>query len=210
MPPEMETQPNFANELQFISLGARIVAGIDEAGRGPLAGPVTAAAVVLNPDDIPCGLDDSKRITKHQRELLFDEIIKRCSVSIALADVPEIDSLNILHATLLAMRRAAEGLPEAPEHLLIDGNRIPPGLPCPASAIVKGDRKSLSIAAASIVAKVTRDRHMQELSLEHTQYGWDRNSGYGTRQHLDALRSNGPTLHHRRSFAPVRNASAQP
>ena len=203
---ETRLEPNFFSEAQCLSLGARTVAGIDEAGRGPLAGPVTAAAVVLNPDDIPFGLDDSKRMNRHQRELLYGEIVNRCSVSVAHAEVPEIDSMNILQATMLAMRRAAEGLPTTPEHLLIDGNRVPSGLPCAASAIVKGDRKSFSIAAASIVAKVTRDRLMRALALEHAEYGWERNSGYGTRHHLEALRSNGPTRHHRKSFAPVRDA----
>ncbi len=179
------------------------VAGVDEVGRGPLAGPVYAAAVILDPARLPTGLDDSKKMTELRREKAFDAIMASAlEVGIGLASVEEIDRINILAATMLAMRRAVDGLSIKPVHALIDGNKVP-ALPCPAEAIVKGDGKILSIAAASIIAKVTRDRVMNELDVACPGYGWARNKGYGTADHLEALVRLGPSAHHRASFAPV-------
>ncbi len=181
------------------------VAGVDEVGRGPLCGPVTAAAVILNPDHIPAGIGDSKALSSAKRERIYAEIMASATVSIAHASVEEIDALNILRASHLAMERAVAGLAMAPGFVLVDGNRLPGSLPCPARAVVKGDAKSLSIAAASIVAKVTRDRIMVDLAQQHPGYGWDRNAGYPTPDHLTALLNLGVTPHHRRSFKPVHN-----
>ena len=179
------------------------VAGIDEVGRGPLAGPVYAAAVILDPARLPRGIDDSKAMTAEARETAFGKIMERAlSVGIAFASVEEIDEINILQATMLAMRRAAEGLSIAPVHAFVDGNRAP-ALACPVETIVEGDAKSLSIAAASIVAKVTRDRVMRDLDAQHPGYNWASNKGYGTPDHLAALERLGVTVHHRKSFAPV-------
>ena len=179
------------------------VAGIDEAGRGPWAGPVVAAAVILPTEDVPAGIDDSKRLSRRRRAVLFEEIRDRALVGIGEASVAEIDALNILQATLLAMRRAVDALTTLPAHALVDGNRLP-DLPCDAHAVVKGDSRSLSIAAASIIAKETRDRSMRKLADAFPGYGWERNMGYGTKEHAEALRRIGPTPHHRRSFKPVR------
>ncbi len=181
------------------------VAGVDEVGRGPLAGPVTAAAVILNPANIPQGLADSKTLTAARRQALFAAIMGCAEVSVAHASVQEIDNLNILRASHLAMVRALAGLPRPPDHALIDGNLLPKGLTIPATAIVKGDAKSLSIAAASIIAKVTRDALMVDLAQQFPQYGWDQNAGYPTKQHLVALQKFGVTAWHRRSFKPVHN-----
>jgi len=185
-------------------LGPR-VAGVDEAGRGPLAGPVAAAAVVLRPGRIPDGLNDSKMLTARQRAVLFDALRRAADVGLAWASVAEIDRLNIRAASLLAMRRAVARLAAPPRHALIDGDAIPPGLPCPAAAVVKGDARCLSIAAASIVAKVARDRAMAALAQAHPGYGWDANKGYPTQAHRAALQRLGVTPHHRRSFKPVRD-----
>lgn len=184
------------------------VCGIDEAGRGPLAGPVVAAAVILDPTAIPDGIDDSKRLTARRRKHLAGILESTACVGIGLASVEEIDRLNILHATMLAMRRAAEALPMAPRTALIDGNRAPT-LMCPTRTVVKGDQRSLSIAAASIMAKVHRDRLMTELDAAFPVFGWARNAGYPTAQHRDALARHGPCAHHRTSFAPVRAALAR-
>ncbi len=197
--------PDFRLEAAAMARGALWVAGVDEVGRGPLAGPVTAAAVILDPNAIPEGLNDSKQLGRVRRDRLATEIHATAQVSIAHASVAEIDRLNILQASCLAMRRALQGLPRAPDHALIDGNRLPDDLPCPAEQIVKGDRKSLSISAASIVAKVCRDEIMVGLAQQHPGYGWDHNAGYPTPEHLAALRHLGATPHHRRSFAPVYN-----
>ena len=179
------------------------VAGVDEVGRGPLAGPVYAAAVILNPIHLPKGVDDSKAMSEARRETAFDTIMRSAlAVGIGIASVGEIDEINILQATMLAMRRAVDELQIKPVHALIDGNRVP-DLPCSADAIVKGDAKVLSIAAASIIAKVTRDRVMCELDVSCPGYGWARNKGYGTADHLAALERLGPSVHHRTSFAPV-------
>ena len=181
------------------------VAGVDEVGRGPLAGPVTAAAVILNPANIPQGLADSKTLSAARRQALFGAIMDCAQVSVAHASVQEIDEMNILRASHLAMVRALAGLPRAPDHALIDGNLIPKGLTLPATAIVQGDAKSLSIAAASIIAKVTRDALMVDLAQQFPHYGWDQNAGYPTAAHLLALHIHGVTPWHRRSFKPVHN-----
>jgi ribonuclease HII len=179
-----------------------LVFGVDEVGRGPLAGPVIAAAVCLNPDCVPDGLGDSKRVPEARRERIAAEL---GDVAFGSASVAEIDRLNIRAASLLAMARAIQGLAQrlgAPAMVLVDGNALPP-IDHPARAIVKGDGSVAAIAAASIAAKVRRDRLMAELAIEHPAYGWDRNRGYGTAEHLAALGAHGPTLHHRRTFAPV-------
>jgi ribonuclease HII len=185
-----------------------LVAGVDEAGRGPLAGPVVAAAVILD-DRAPIkGLADSKVLTALKRERLYDEIrAKALCCSIALASVEEIDTLNILQATLLAMQRAVEGLRLKPTKVLVDGNRLP-SLKVLAEAIVSGDALVPAISAASILAKVTRDHMLDELHVRHPDYGFDRHKGYGTAQHLNALATLGPLPEHRRSFAPVARAWA--
>ncbi|WP_342129399.1 ribonuclease HII [Hydrogenophaga sp. OTU3427] len=180
-----------------------LVAGVDEAGRGPLAGPVVAAAVILDDLNPIVGLADSKKLSPARRERLFDEIrAKALCCSVAEASVEEIDRLNILQATMLAMRRAVEGLRLAPAKVLVDGNRLPP-LPMLAEAIVKGDSKVAAISAASILAKVTRDRWCDRYHTEFPAYGFDGHKGYGTAEHLAALRQHGPCPQHRRSFAPV-------
>ena len=180
------------------------VAGIDEVGRGPLAGPVYAAAVILNPRKLPKGIDDSKAMSEAKREAAFDEIMRKAlGVGIGMASVEEIDGINILQATMLAMSRAVEALTVRPVFALVDGNRVPTGLPCPAQAVIKGDAKVLSIAAASIIAKVTRDRLMNELDAFFPGYHWSKNKGYGTADHMEALTRLGATPHHRTSFAPV-------
>ncbi len=183
----------------------RIIAGMDEVGRGPLAGPVTAAAVILDPERIPDGINDSKKLTHPRRIALAEEIHAVARVSIAHASVEEIDRLNILRAAQLAMLRALDGLGVKLDLALIDGNMIPDGLPCNGECVIGGDGKSLSISAASIVAKVCRDRIMVDLAQQFPGYGWERNNGYGTKEHLEALRNLGPTPHHRRSFKPVHN-----
>lgn len=181
-----------------------LVAGVDEVGRGPLFGDVVTAAVILDPDNPISGLADSKRLTDRRRAALFDEIkTKALSWSVARASVEEIDRLNILQATLLAMQRAVAGLGIAPEYVLIDGNRCP-ALPCPAEAVVKGDARVAAISAASILAKVTRDRELQEQDACYPGYGLAQHKGYPTALHLSALARLGVTPLHRRSFAPVR------
>ncbi len=183
-----------------------LVAGVDEAGRGPLAGPVVAAAVILDELNPIKGLADSKRLSAVRRAALYDEIrAKALCCSVAEASVQEIDTLNILQATMLAMRRAVLGLRLKPVKVLVDGNRLPP-LDVLAEAIVQGDAKVQAISAASILAKVTRDRMLEALHSQHPHYGFDRHKGYGTAQHLAALREHGPLPVHRRSFAPVAEA----
>lgn len=183
-----------------------LIAGVDEVGRGPLAGPVVAAAVILNPDSRIEGLLDSKLLTDKSRERLDIEIRKYAlSWCIAEASVEEIDSLNILHASMLAMSRAVEGLSRQPDLALIDGNRCPE-IDCPAQAVVKGDQRVQAISAASIIAKVSRDRYMVELHDIHPQYGFDSHKGYPTAQHRQAIADYGVLDLHRRSFKPVREA----
>ncbi len=189
---------------------AGLLAGVDEAGRGPLAGPVVAAAVILDDTQPIVGLADSKKLTARQRERLFDEIkAKALCCCIAQASVEEIDRLNILHATMLAMRRAVEGLRLKPALVQVDGNRVPP-LHVPAQAIVKGDSKVQAISAASILAKVYRDRLCEQLHQAYPQYGFDAHKGYPTADHLAALREHGATPEHRRSYAPVKAVLAAP
>jgi len=203
MPPART--PSFAYEQAAIDRGFARVVGVDEVGRGPLAGPVTAAAVRLDPQRIPEGLADSKALTPVRRDALYAAILASAEVCVAHASVEEIDALNILRASHLAMERAVHGLSTKPDHALIDGNMIPKSLACSAEAIVKGDALCLSIAAASIVAKVTRDRIMVDLAQQHPGYGWEINAGYPTPAHLKALLDFGITPHHRRSFRPVHN-----
>ncbi|TXI72838.1 MAG: ribonuclease HII [Limnohabitans sp.] len=180
-----------------------LVAGVDEAGRGPLAGPVVAAAVILDDLKPIVGLNDSKKLTEKRREKLYDEILaKALCCSIAEASVQEIDTLNILQATLLAMRRAVDGLRLKPVKVLVDGNRLPV-LDVRAEAIVQGDALVPAISAASILAKVHRDRMCAQLHAQYPQYGFDRHKGYGTAEHLQALAEHGPSPWHRSSFAPV-------
>ncbi len=182
-----------------------LTAGVDEAGRGPLAGPVCAAAVILDPACIPPGLDDSKRLSEAAREALVPMIEQQARAwAIAWASVEEIDRLNILQATMLAMRRALTALEPPPALALVDGNRCPDGLTCAARPVVGGDALEPAISAASILAKVARDREMHRLDTFYPQYGFARHKGYGTKAHLTALRHHGPCDEHRRSFAPVR------
>lgn len=185
--------------------GCTCVAGVDEVGRGPLAGPVVAAAVVLNRASIPEGLNDSKKLSAKRRAFLTPLLRQSAQVGLGVASVEEIDALNILQASLLAMRRAVAALPVVPDHLLIDGNRLPVDLPCPAIPVVGGDGRSPSIAAASIVAKTWRDDVMKEAATQFPGYGWETNAGYPTKCHKSALRDLGVTPFHRRSFAPVRD-----
>ncbi len=198
-----KTLPNYSEEMRLRLDGFDLIAGVDEVGRGPLAGPVTAAAVVLDPDKIPAGLNDSKKLSAKKREIAYVQIMESSFVGIAHVSVKEIDRINILQASLLAMARSLSLLKRQPDFALIDGNKIPRGLPFPAKALVKGDNKSLSVAAASIVAKISRDRLMAELSVLNPGYGWEKNAGYPTKEHLFALRYIGVTPHHRLSFKPV-------
>ncbi len=188
--------------LHEIRVGGR-VAGVDEAGRGPWAGPVVAAAVVLDPDCYPPGLNDSKQLTRERRAALRLLLQDCAEIGIGMASVEEIDRLNIHWATMLAMERAVAALPKPCGHVLVDGNRLPRWSQ-PATAIVGGDALSLSIAAASIIAKTVRDAIMDDLCAQHPGFAWRRNKGYGTPEHAAGLRAQGPTIHHRQSFAPVR------
>lgn len=199
--------PDFSLEQEV----AGLVAGLDEAGRGPWAGPVVAGAAVLNQDslerDLITGLDDSKALTPARRDSLFEQLTtsSAATVSVGVASVEEIDTLNILQATFLAMSRALENLCMSVDLALVDGNRAPK-LSCPVKTVVKGDSRSLSIAAGSIMAKVTRDRVMATLATEFPGYGWETNQGYGTAAHKEGLDTLGVTPHHRRSYAPIRAA----
>lgn len=197
--------PSFDFEDHLRLSGAHRIAGVDEAGRGPLAGPVVAAAVVLDLASVPEGLNDSKLLTAKKRSALFEMILTCAEVGVGLASVAEIDEFNILRASHLAMNRAIAELDVAPDHVLIDGNLVPRDLILSATAVVKGDSLSLSIAAASIVAKTRRDAIMWDLAQQYPGYGWERNQGYPTKCHKEALRNLGVTPHHRRSFKPVHN-----
>lgn len=196
--------PDYSEETKLFQVGARRIAGVDEVGRGPLSGPVVAAAVILDAKRIPKGLNDSKKMSAKAREQAFLEIMAVADVSLGQASVEEIDELNILYASHLAMERAVAGLGHVC-HALIDGNMIPKGLACPATSLVKGDGRSVSIAAASIIAKVTRDRLMVDLAQQYPGYGWEKNAGYPTKAHREALERLGVTPHHRRSFKTVHN-----
>jgi ribonuclease HII len=197
--------PHYIFEARVLKTMAGPVAGVDEAGRGPLAGPVIAAAVILDRKRVPKGIDDSKKMQPEAREQAYGRILDvAAAVGVGEATVDEIDLVNIRQATHLAMARAVRALALTPMFALVDGND-PPALPCPCDVIVDGDARSVSIAAASIIAKVTRDRMMRALHEHFPGYGWHSNKGYGTDEHLSALSRLGPCVHHRRSFAPVHN-----
>lgn len=197
-------------QLERACTGFRFIAGVDEVGRGPLAGPVVAAAVIFGLADDPPPVDDSKKLGRKARELALERIVSQAvATAIGVASLEEIERLNIRGASLLAMRRAVIALPVKPDLALIDGNAIPEALPCPARAIVGGDARSASIAAASILAKVTRDALMAQLHVRFPQYGFNANAGYGAPAHLRALRDIGPSACHRATFAPVRAASVR-
>jgi ribonuclease HII len=199
---EPDIRPTFARERAAMRRGVFPVAGCDEAGRGPLAGPVVAAAVILDPKRIPRGLDDSKKLNPERRAVLFDRICATAEVAIAFAPPSRIDCDNILRASLWALARAVAALPVKPRLVFVDGrDRI--AVDCDCEAVIGGDGLVLSVAAASIVAKVTRDRLMAQVGAAHPGYGFERHMGYGVPQHLAALGRLGPTVHHRRSFAPV-------
>ena len=200
--------PHFRKERALLRKGVWPIAGIDEVGRGPLAGPVAAAAVILDPARIPKGLADSKRLSAEARDDLYDQITEQAfGVSVAFASAAEIDSINIRQATFLAMRRALAALSVLPVFVLVDGNDLPPCLVCEGETLIKGDSTSASIAAASIVAKVTRDRLMRRLCARHPAYGFSRHVGYATLEHRAAIRDHGPCPAHRMSFAPLKTLS---
>lgn len=210
--------PDFALELKLAGPQGQfpggLICGVDEAGRGPWAGPVVAAAAILDQAALPPGIDDSKKLTAAKRDALFLHLMAqaragRISLGIGAASVGEIESLNILGASLLAMRRAVLALPVQPTHALIDGKHCPKLLPCPATAVVDGDALSLSIAAASIIAKVIRDRAMDKLHVRYPAYGWASNKGYGTAAHQAGLSRDGITPHHRLGFAPLKRLMTQ-
>ena len=195
-------KPDFHFEFTARKSGHTIICGIDEAGRGPWAGPVVASAVILDPKNIPQGLNDSKKLNEAKREALFDPIMQSSQVGIGIVSAKEIDDINILQATFLAMQRAFDQLEIKPDLALIDGNKSPK-LICKTQTIIGGDAKSLSIAAASIIAKVSRDRIMHQLDLTHPHYGFARHKGYGTAAHAAALAKHGPCGEHRKSFKPI-------
>lgn len=198
--------PDFRREFESRQRGFWPVAGVDEVGRGPLAGPVVAAAVILNPERLPSGINDSKVLSEKKRELACENIMATAlAIGVASVTAAEIDRLNIRQASLIAMARAVDALALAPAHVLVDG-RDRPALSCSSTPIVKGDSISLSIAAASIVAKVTRDAMMRRLAMLFPDYGFETNAGYASKRHLEALQIVGPTPFHRFSFAPVRQA----
>jgi ribonuclease HII len=209
MAPSDSRKPHYRYERKALKDGAACVAGIDEAGRGPLAGPVVAAAVILDARRLPRGVNDSKQLPPERREELYAIIMERAEVGVGIVEVDEIDRINILQATFAAMVKAASALLRPPGIALIDGN-IAPQLNCATQCIIDGDAKSLSIAAASIIAKVTRDRIMVGLDAEFPQYGFASHKGYSTPEHFEALTRHGPCQHHRRSFAPVRELYEQP
>ena len=198
--------PDFSLELEAHRRGVADVAGVDEAGRGPLAGPVVAAAVILDHGRIPAGIDDSKVLSHVRREALYEALKEVALIGVAMASPARIDAMNIRAASLWAMSEALKALPQAPGFALVDGRDRPPGAPCRCEALVKGDGRSLSIAAASIVAKVLRDRIMVALDGRHPGYGFAAHKGYPTTDHRAALVRLGPTPHHRRTYAPVRAA----
>lgn len=203
-PPGTSSGPDYSIESFLASRGARFVAGTDEAGAGPLAGPVVAAAVILDPANIPEGLNDSKKLSKTRREELFKAILATSTVAAASVSAREIDRTDIRKARLEAMRRAVCALSVLPCHVLVDGNVVPPGLPMEATWIVRADSRTASVAASSIVAKVLRDRIMDQCCLQYPAYGFSKHSGYGTPEHLKAIAEHGPTPLHRMSFRPFR------
>lgn len=203
---DMPLVPDFSQEQRLLSRGLKHIVGLDEAGRGPLAGPVVAAAVVLDADDLPEGLDDSKRLNAAKRDALYEIVLaKALCVSVASVSARSIDATDIRKAALEAMRSACTGLMLTPCHALIDGRDVPPGLGCSGSALIKGDQRSISIAAASIIAKVTRDRMMRRAGLVHLKYGLEIHAGYGTAKHRAAIETDGPVPGlHRYTFSPIR------
>lgn len=204
-PQKPSTVPDFRREKRFLKKGVWPVAGVDEVGRGCLAGPVTAAAVILDPADVPKGLNDSKCLAAPVREELYEEILTRAlGVAVAFVSAADIDRINIRQASLMAMRRALAGLALRPQYVLIDGNDLPDGLACAGEAIIGGDARAVSISAASIVAKVARDRLMTRLCQSHPAYGFSRHVGYATQEHLAAIAAHGPCPYHRMSFSPLR------
>lgn len=204
----VNTPPTFEFEKAFWSQGLLRVSGIDEAGRGPLAAEVVGACVVLDPDRYPVGLNDSKKLSSSALEALYEEIMEKAvAVSVGTADHAQIDSMNILQATFHAMRTAAKALSVPADAFLIDGNLVPSGLGAPARSVVKGDALSLSVAAASIIAKVTRDRMMKAHAVLYPQYGFDVHMGYPTKSHLAAIASHGPCPIHRMTFGPLKRVA---
>lgn len=199
----LANKPDFTLERALMRDGYARVAGADEAGRGPLAGPVVAAAVILDPANTPKGLNDSKKLTAEQRNALYGEILATSLVAIASSSPGRIDDTDILKASLDAMRRAACNLALTPDFLLVDGRDVPPGLPFPGKAVVKGDQRSLSIAAASIIAKVTRDRMMDQAGQLYAEYGFEVHAGYATTFHRERIAEHGPCPLHRMSFRPL-------
>lgn len=209
LPLALPTGPDFLRELALTAQGEAPVAGVDEAGRGPLAGPVVAAAVILDPERIPDGLHDSKQLTAKRREELFEAILATADVAIASVSHALIDATDIRKASLEAMRRAVAALPVRPRYVLVDGRDMP-RLPCAGEALVAGDARSLSIAAASIVAKVSRDRLMDRLCLAYPAYGFSGHKGYAAARHRAAIAEHGPCPFHRLSFSPFRADAASP
>lgn len=192
---------NYMFDAEYRASGIRHLCGVDEAGRGPLAGPVFAAAVILSPDTVIEGVNDSKKLSEKRREALFSEICeKACAYGIGMATAQEIESVNILQATFLAMSRAVSAMGIEPDLVLVDGNRVPVGIPYPIETVIKGDARSASIAAASILAKVSRDRYMYELDARYPAYQFAKHKGYGTALHCEILRQIGPSPEHRMSF----------
>lgn len=208
--PPIQLEPDYSHERELRARGLNFIAGIDEAGRGPLAGPVVVSAVILDPQDIPSGLNDSKKLNEEQRELLFAQIMaSNALIAVVVAPPAIILSHNIRGATLWAMARAAHNLSVRPDRVLIDGRDVPLGLPCEGMALVGGDGRSVSIAAASIVAKVTRDRMCAIMDRDAPSFGFAGHKGYATAQHMKALVDHGPCRHHREAFAPVVAARAR-
>lgn len=198
-----KTGPDYSAELAMVAEHGGLVCGVDEVGRGPLAGPVVAAAVILDPDNIPEGLNDSKKLSAKKRAILFEKIMATAlAVSVAEALVEEIDAINILQASMLAMRRAVKNLPQNAQSALVDGN-CDPKLDLPTICLIKGDARSFSIAAASIIAKKIRDEKMANLAKIYPDYGWEKNAGYGVPAHIKSLELVGITPYHRKTFAPV-------
>ena len=193
--------PDYEYEKAAVSSGFNTICGVDEAGRGPLAGPVCAAAVILPEDTVIEGLDDSKKLSEKKRERLYDEITEKAvAYCVAYGTLEEIESVNILEATFLAMNRAIDGLKVKPDFAIIDGNRVPKGIKIPCATLVKGDSKSMSVAAASVLAKVTRDRLMLTYDEKYPQYNFKKHKGYGTKEHTELLKQYGPSPIHRLSF----------
>lgn len=202
---ELSFQEMMRHEQSLYDQGKEYIAGVDEVGRGPLAGPVVAATVILPKDFHLLGITDSKQLTKEKREFFFEKIKSSAiSYAVGVVDNIEIDRINIYQATIKAMKQAVERLDPCPDHLLVDAVELP-GLSCSSDAIIKGDQKSISIAAASIIAKVTRDQMMAELHEQMPVYQFDKNQGYGTAVHIEALKQYGPTIYHRKTFAPVKD-----